>query len=332
MKKLNVAVIGTGNMGENHLRVYSKLKKVNLVGFVEKNKRILKKFQKEYKIEGFETSKELLKNKKVDAVSIAVPTKLHKSISLKFLKNGIPCLIEKPIASNIKDALAIKKIYKKNKTKILIGHIERFNPAVQSLKKMIRENTLGKVYSVNTLRVNPFPQRMKHIDIITDLAIHDLDIITYLLDQKPSRVYCVGKKTKKSDLIDYACIMLNFPKNQVGVVNVNRVTARKIRKLTIIGSKAIAEMDYFTQEISIFKKVSYLGLENFTDLLLAMSIGEEKIMRISKQEPLEIELEHFVDCVLKNKKPFVTIDDGIFALKLAKAAIKSSKTSRSVKI
>ncbi|MDP3765821.1 MAG: Gfo/Idh/MocA family oxidoreductase, partial [Nanoarchaeota archaeon] len=149
MAKLNVAVIGAGSMGKNHARVYSGLDNVNLVSVCDYNKETAKEIVKLYKINCYKNYKEMLKKEKIDAVSICVPTKLHKQVALDAIKSKINVLVEKPIAATTAEAKEIINAAAKNKVKLMVGHIEIFNPVVQELKKRIEKNELGNILQVH---------------------------------------------------------------------------------------------------------------------------------------------------------------------------------------
>ena len=181
MKNLNVAVIGAGSMGKNHARVYSDIDGAELVAISDIDNeagKIAAQFNAKY----YKSYKEMLNEEKLDAVSICVPTKLHKSVALDIIKNKINVLIEKPIAATIEEAREIIKAAEKSNIKLMIGHIEQFNPVVAELKKRIQRNELGKIMQVHCQRLSLFPQRIIDVGVIIDLAIHEIYVLKYLID------------------------------------------------------------------------------------------------------------------------------------------------------
>ena len=189
MDKLNVAVIGVGSMGKNHARVYSEMGNVELVAISDADKETAAAMAKKYKTKQYTDYREMLKKEKIDAVSVCVPTKLHKGIALDLIKSNVNVLVEKPIAADIEEAKSMISEAEKNKVKLMVGHIERFNPVVVELKKRIKGNELGKIYKVHCTRMGPSVHRIYDVGVIIDLAIHEIDVLMYIIDSKIKRVY-----------------------------------------------------------------------------------------------------------------------------------------------
>ena len=188
MKKFNAAVIGVGSMGKNHARVYSSIKDAELVAICDVNDES-KKIADEFNTKYYKNYKEMLSEEKLDAVSICVPTKLHKDIALDVIKSRINVLVEKPIAATTQEAREIIDAARRNNVKLMIGHIEQFNPVVAELKKRIQRNELGRIMQVHCQRLSLFPQRIIDVGVIIDLAIHEIYVLKYLIDSKIKRVY-----------------------------------------------------------------------------------------------------------------------------------------------
>jgi UDP-N-acetylglucosamine 3-dehydrogenase len=178
MNKLRVGVIGVGAMGKHHVRIYNGMRGVELVGVVDINKKTTKEVATEYNTEAFTDCENLLK-KDLDAVTIAVPTSLHKDIALKAANCGVHMLIEKPIAESLESADAIINAARRENLKLMIGHIERFNPAILKLKELISAGELGELLSISCRRVGPYAPRIRDVGIIIDLAVHDIDAISH---------------------------------------------------------------------------------------------------------------------------------------------------------
>ncbi|MEK6947491.1 MAG: Gfo/Idh/MocA family oxidoreductase, partial [Nanoarchaeota archaeon] len=175
--KLNVAVIGTGAMGKSHARVYSGIGTVNLVAVCDSDAERAKNVASEFKTNFYTDCMEMIKKEKIEAVSVCVPTKYHKDVAISLIRNKISVLVEKPITTNAEEAREMIGEAEKNKAKLMVGHIERFNPVVVELKKRIMKNELGKIYKVNCTRLSPFPKRVLDVGVIIDLAIHEIDIL-----------------------------------------------------------------------------------------------------------------------------------------------------------
>ena len=331
MKKLGVAVIGVGNMGRHHARVYFALKETDLIAVSDINEKTGKKIAKEFRCKYYKDYKEMLRREKnIEAVSIAVPTKAHKKVALEVIKFKKHLLIEKPIASNSQEAKEIIKAAKKAKVKLTVGHIERFNPAVQKLKEIIQKGVLGKVTSIIARRVGVFPPQGTDSNVIIDLAVHDIDIFNYLLFHQPTEVFALGRKVLTNHQEDSAEIFLSY--NGIsGFIQVNWITPVKIRTLSVTGSKGYAEMNYITQKLELYKSKYKKRIETFGEIVKFSKLIKKEI-KVNKKEPLLCELESFIKCIKKDKEPEVTGEDGLRALIIAEKAIESLTNNKVIKI
>ena len=208
---MRVGVIGGGAMGQHHIRNYSEMKDVELVGIcdTERNKAI--SLAKYYKTEPFFNPQELLKQE-LDAVSVVVPTTLHYSVAMDIIDSGTDLLVEKPIADTLENADKMIHAAHDSKVKFMVGHIERFNPAVSKLKEIVDSGKLGNIVSISTKRVGPFNPRIRDVGIIMDLAVHDIDVISYLYGKKIKEVYAIAGKNIHS-FEDHASILLKCDAN-----------------------------------------------------------------------------------------------------------------------
>ena len=308
---MRVGVIGIGSMGKNHLRVYSEMNQ-EIVGIADINIERGNFLAKKYNTKFFRDYRELLK-KDLDAVSIAVPTTLHKKVALDCMEKGINILIEKPIADTLRNALEIKAKAEKEDLKVMVGHIERFNPAIEKIKEMTGTGEMGELVSISAKRVGPYNPRIRDVGIIIDLGVHDIDIISYLYKDKVEYVYASAGSVIHN-FEDHASILLKFRNGHAGLIETNWLTPFKIRTLTMVGDRGIASIDYLVPSLKLYNE------------------KEEKYIRIEKKEPLKSELEHFIECIKKNKEPIVSIEDGKNALKIALSAIESYKKNKIIKI
>ncbi|WP_087036081.1 UDP-N-acetylglucosamine 3-dehydrogenase [Thermococcus litoralis] len=312
---LRVGVVGVGNMGFHHARIYSELARegrVELIGVADANFERAKEVAEKFKTRAFADYRELIKE--VDAVSIAVPTSLHKQVALEFIENGVHVLVEKPIAESIESAEEIIKAAKNNEVVLMVGHVERFNPGVLKLKEVLDEGLIGKVVTLTAKRVGPLPPQIKDVGVIVDLAVHDIDAMSFLLGDKVKSVYArAGSAKNPLELEDYAIIMLNFG-DATGIVETNWLTPHKVRTLSVVGTEGIAELDYITQKLVIYNHEWV------------------KEAKVNVKEPLRNELEHFVECVEKGAKPLVSGEEGLHALKVAIKALESAKSARIVDV
>ncbi len=315
-KKINVAVIGLGNMGKHHVRNYSEIQSANLVAVCDLQQEIVDDFSNKYQCNGYTNLTNMLSKEKIDAVSITAPTAFHFDIAKEVITSKINVLIEKPICDCSEKANLLTKLADQNDVTIMVGHIERFNPAVLKLKEIISEGKLGKVTSLISKRVGAFPAQIKDANVIIDLAVHDIDIFSYLLEKQPDQIYGNAGRALIDGREDYAEILLTYG-DQNGMMQVNWITPIRIRNLSITGTKGYAELNYMTQELKLFESNYHEDHDNFGDFIIKFGNPTEHIISIDKKEPLKEELIHFIDCVINKTAPLITGQDGILALNTA---------------
>ena len=308
IKQLRAGVIGVGAMGKNHARLYSELPYVELIGVADVNEPIATSIAQSYGCKPFADYNDLLVQN-LDAVSIVVPTTLHKKVALDAVQKGINVLVEKPIADTVENADEIIKAAREKGVKLMVGHTERFNPAIIKLKELIDNGLLGNIVSISAKRVGPYNPRIRDVGIVLDLGTHDIDIMSYLYGERIKEVYASAGTVVHSHE-DHAIITLNFDSGSSGVIDTNWLTPHKVRNLTVIGSQGIAEVDCIDETLRIFDQ------EWIRDA------------KIGKEEPLKLELLHFIDCVQHDKKPLVSGEDGRHALEVALAAVESARTGK----
>jgi UDP-N-acetylglucosamine 3-dehydrogenase len=312
MKKLKVAVIGIGFWGRNHVRVFQELPQTELVGICDVNTERVSALAKELKIEGYTDSNQLLKREDLDAVSICTWTTAHAEEATRALNAGKHVLVEKPIASTVPEAKKIVKLAKKKGLHLMVGFIERFNPGVQRVKEAINEGKIGTLVSATARRVSQWPERLGDIGVVKDTAIHDIDVMRYIFGEDPVAVYAKVGNLRHTKFEDYAQIMLSYKDNKTAFIETNWLTPYKTRSLIVTGSEAIISLDYLTQKITI------------------ETAGQTLTPRYEWKEPLKLELQHFADSILNNKEPLVTGVDGLKALMIAEAALKSTRNNRAI--
>ena len=322
---LKAAVIGVGSMGKNHARIYHELPNVNLVAVSDTNSERGKKVADEYQCSFYKDYTEMLHAEKLDIVSVCVPTALHHTVAASVMERGLHVMIEKPIATSLTEAEKLLSIAKKKKVILAVGHIERFNPAIKKIKQLIAENQLGKVISLSARRVGLFPPNIKDADVILDLAVHDIDIFSYLIGNQPDTVHASSGNGLIDTAADYAALLLGYGEVN-GIIEVNWITPVKIRTLDITGTKGYARLNYITQELTLFKNIYDREYDEYGDFVLKFGEPETEIIRVEKAEPLRLELADFIDSVHSKRAPAVTGLDGLNALRTAlKATGANSK-------
>ncbi len=325
---IRTAVIGTGNMGRNHVRVYSKLEGSELVAIADVSDEA-KSLAAKFGCSFYSNYLEMLDSEDLDAVSISVPTSLHRDVAIDCINRGVHVLIEKPIASTVEEASEIISAAKDRGLVLMVGHIERFNPAVQRLKDVMDEK-IGKPTSIIARRVGIFPPQIKDANVIIDLAVHDIDIFNYLLGSRPREVFAKSGDALKSGREDHAVITLSYEETDC-VVQVNWITPVKVRALAVTGTKGYGELSYVTQKLHFFEGSGENSYNDFEDLLLVGTPKETEV-NVDLVEPLVSELSHFIDCVENKTEPIVTGEDGLSALFIAIKAIESDNRGVPVRL
>jgi UDP-N-acetylglucosamine 3-dehydrogenase len=314
MKKLGVAVIGAGFWGRNHARVFKELEETELLAVCDLDAGRAKNLAKQFGVASYTSTRRMLKRSDVAAVSICTwSTSLAKE-ALKALKAGKHVLVEKPMATNVKQAEMLLKTADEEGLHITVGFLMRFIPGLQHIKRAVEDKTIGEIVCATAKRVSQWPERIGDVGVVKDTAIHDIDVTRYLFNEEPVAVYAKTGCMMHKKFEDYAQIMLTFEGGKSAFIEANWLTPYKTRTLVVTGSEGIMKLDYITQELTI---------EN---------VRETVQPRYPWQEPLKLELRHFANCVLGKEKPLITGVDGLKALMIAEAALKSSATSKAIKL
>jgi UDP-N-acetylglucosamine 3-dehydrogenase len=314
MKKLGVAVIGTGFWGRNHARVFKELAETELLAICDIDPERARNVANQFGVKPYTNTGNMLKNEDIEAVSICTwSTSLAKE-ALKALKAGKHVLVEKPMAANAKQAEQLINTAEREGLHLTVGFLMRFIPGLQRIRKEVESKTLGKPVCATAKRVSQWSDRIGDVGVVKDTAIHDLDVMRYVFNEDPVSVYAKTGNMRHKRFEDYAQIMLTFKGGQSAFIESNWLTPYKTRILTVTGSEAIMKLDYITQELTI---------ENAKETLQP---------RYTMQEPLKLELQHFAKCITSKEKPVITGMDGLKALRTAEAALKSSATGKVVKL
>ena len=314
MRKLGVAVIGTGFWGKNHARVFRELEETELLAICDIDASRAKAVAEQFGAKPYTSTSRMLRNKNIEAVSVCTwSTSLSKE-ALKALNAGKHVLVEKPMAANAKQAERLLQTAEKGGLHLTVGFLMRFIPGLRLIRKAVEDQSLGKVVCATAKRVSQWPERIGDVGVVKDTAIHDVDVMRYVFNEDPVEVYARTGSMRHRKFEDYAQIMLTFKSGKSAFIESNWLTPYKTRILVVTGSESIMKLDYITQELTI------------------ESASENLQPRLIQQEPLKLELQHFARCVAGKEKPVVTGIDGLKALQVAEAALKSSATGRAVKL
>ncbi|MGF3521552.1 MAG: Gfo/Idh/MocA family protein [Candidatus Bathyarchaeia archaeon] len=314
MKKLKVAVIGTGFWGKNHARVYKELPNTELVAICDVNAERAKTIAAQFGVKAYTNSAHMLKNSQIEAVSVCTWSTMLAKEALKALHAGKHVLVEKPMATNTQQAEKLLKTAEENGLQLTVGFLMRFIPGLQQIRDAVVNKKIGELVSATAKRVSEWPERIGDVGVVKDTAIHDIDVMRFVANEDPVSVYAKMGSMRHRKFEDYAQIMLTYEGGKSAFIESNWLTPYKTRLLSVTGSDAIMKLDYITQELWVESK------------------KETVQPRLPFQEPLKMELQHFAECVLEKKKPLVTGVDGLKALQIAIAAQKSSAKNVVVKL
>lgn len=308
---IRVGVIGVGNMGQHHTRILSMLKDVEFVGVADTNVERGIDTASKYRVRFFEDFRELLPH--VDAVCIAVPTRLHHTVGMTCLQAGIHVLIEKPIAASIAEAESLVNAAAESQRILQVGHIERFNPAFQELSKVLKTEEL---LALEAHRMSPYSNRANDVSVVLDLMIHDIDLLLELAAAPVVKLTASGSRASDSGYLDYVTATLGFANGIVATLTSSKVTHRKIRRIAAHCKNSLTEADFLNHEILIHRQTTANYMTDYGQVLYRQDGLIEKVYT-SNIEPLHAELEHFVNCVRGGNQPSVGGEQALKALRLA---------------
>jgi len=298
-KKIRVAVVGVGDFGRNHVRVYRELEEAELVGVVDTDAERARRVAEEFSTAVLAGVEALAG--RVDAVSVAVPTVEHSRVGCGLLEQGIDVLVEKPMSASVAEADALIAVAEKQRRVLQVGHLERFNPAVAAVEKVVSRPLFFEVH-----RLGVFSPRSLDIDVVYDVMIHDLDILLALVGAPVSDIKAVGIPVL-SDKVDIAHARIEFEGGAVANVTASRVSTERVRKMRFFQAHEYISLDY-TRQDALRVRVTEPGPQP--------QFAFEKLPT-QPEEPLRAELRSFLDCVRTRNRPRVDGPAGRRALELA---------------
>ncbi len=325
-------------MGGFHVRNYAQIDCAQLVAVAEPNEEARRRACAGTGAVEFSDWRELIEfgSDELDAISIACPSEYHAEVALEALAADLHVLVEKPIATTLPDALRMRGAAMEADRKLMVGHVERFNPAVAKLRELVADGRLGNVYRAHTTRVGPLPTRIQDTGVAIDLATHDLDVMQHVLDRQIGEIYADGGRFLHGSQEDLLTCMVRFgPKetgDTLGLLDVNWLTPEKKREIALIGENGLLRASYITQDVWFVESPS--APLHWDGLSMLRGDGEGAAVRFSlaKAEPLRAELEAFCRCVLDDTPEPVSAHDGVKALAAALAMRESAAVRRPVEL
>ena len=324
---VKVAVLGVGGLGQHHARIYAEMEQagdVEFVGLYDPNLERAREIAEKNGVRALESMEAALEQ--ADGVSIVTPTVTHHELASKFLKAGCHVLVEKPITDEADQAAELVQLAQENDRVLQVGHVERFNPVFDYLQSVAKEPRF-----IETHRLSPYPARSMDIGVVLDLMIHDLDIVLAFVDSPVKEVDGVGVPVLSASE-DIANARLKFENGCVANLTVSRVSPERMRKIRVFSggeTTSYVSLDYQKQEGYIYriaadgaeKSSLWQKLLHAKDSAIVSEFGGKKVVRepvpIAKDEPLKLELQHFVECVRERQTPKVSGEAGRQALEVA---------------
>ena len=318
MSKVKVGVIGVGRMGKYHVGILSELPEVELTTVVDIDSKSRKVIEENYGTPSFENYKDIYG--KVDAAVVAVPTGLHFPIAKDLLNAGIHVLLEKPCANNLDHARELFQIAEDKALILHVGHVERFNGAVQELHKIVDSPIF-----VECRRMGPFTDRIKDDGVVLDIMIHDIDIILNLIQSRVTKTFVLGASifSTKDDLVN---AQLEFENGCIANIVASRASQNQIRTLSVTQKDSFVVLDYTDQEIYVHRQSSSEHKLSKDSLRYKQESLVERIF-VHKDNPLKLELKHFLDCVTNGSPRKVAIDNELYSLEVALNILSQFKSN-----
>jgi len=300
---MKIVQIGIGGWGKNHIRILSELKVLSAVCDINSQKG--KEYAERFFVKHYESLDDLLKNEKFDGAIIATPTSTHLEIAVKLLNAKKHVFVEKPMTYKSEEGEKLIKIAEKNKVILTCGYIERFNSAVETVKKIVKEKKFGDLIMLEFHRENKMPDHIKDIGIIHDTSVHDIDTANWLFDEMPIVVFAkAGKINHEHE--DFASVMLGYKKDKVAIITSNWISPKKVRTFSAICTNATMTSDFISQKIKIVRE------------------KESEVIQIEK-ESLLLEIKNFLETIENKAELLVKPQQAVNVTKIAEAALLSSQ-------
>jgi len=301
---MKIVQIGAGGWGKNHTRILSQLGVLSAI--CDANSQRSKEYGEKYSVNHYESLDDLLISEEFDGAFVVTPTSTHTEIATKLLEAKKHVFVEKPMTYKSEDGEKLAKLAEKNKVILTCGYIERFNPAVDVVKKFVKEKKFGDLVMLEFHRENRMPLHIKDVGIIYDTSVHDIDTANWLFDDMPHVVFARAGKIKHEHE-DFASIMLGYKDDKVAIISSNWITPKKVRKFNAVCTDAIISSDFITQEIIVEK------------------IDETETVQNEKQEPLLLEIQSFLGTIEGKNEQVVKSQEAVNVTKIAEAALLSSQ-------
>ncbi len=317
--KLRVGIIGVGAMGSHHARVYGELPDAELVAVADSDEARRSEIQRAQPVRAYADYERMLDEEELDAVTVAVPTRLHLEVGMACIERGVPLLIEKPLAAEVEQGLRLRDAAEAGQVPLLAGHIERFNPAVVELARRLEQGEAGRLLQVQAQRVGPFFPRERDVGVVHDLATHDIDVLRHLVGSDVANVQAEIQSGIRTEHEDALSAVLRFDNGVIGTLDVNWLSPVKKRELRVLGERGVFTLDYTSQQLTF----SPASIEAPADIDAAEV--NAALIAVERREPLRAELESFLRVARREETPRVDATNAIETMRIVDALIESAK-------
>lgn len=307
LSHVRVGVVGVGHLGVHHARVYSEILGARLVGVVDIDEERVHSVAENLGVPAYTDLDTFLADAKPDALSIVVPTSKHLEVSRKAMEKGVHLLIEKPVTASTEEAEELLRIASDRNLILQVGHIERFNGAVQHVSELIEDPIF-----IQSRRMGPFSPRISDVGVVLDLMIHDVDIILSMVQSPIADISAMGRCVR-TEHEDIASAQIQFQNGTIAHILVSRVSEKRMRTLEITEPQRYLMVNYETQDVTLHHCVQQQGRG-------LVEVVEHPVF--PKREPLKLELQDFVGCIIEGRQPLVGLRDGKRALEVCVAMLR----------
>jgi UDP-N-acetylglucosamine 3-dehydrogenase len=328
-RELRIGLAGLGSMGRNHLRVLASRRDIRLVAIADPVAAALSAAVASSGAQAFDEPLAMIAEAELDALIVAAPTTSHVPLALAAIDRDIAVLVEKPLAESAEEGERIVTAARRRGVPVQVGHVERFNPAVLELGRLIKAGWLSSIYSIASRRAGPFPARIRDVGVTIDLATHDADILSWIAGERPSRVYAETAQRIHASHEDLLFGLLHFPSGATGMLDVNWLTPAKRRQLVVVGEEGMFELDYLTQRLT-FTRATDTTNPRLIGGYAPTFEGDVAELPVVSGEPLAAEIEAFLRVVREGGRPLVDAEDGLWAVAIATSLLTAAATGQAV--
>jgi UDP-N-acetylglucosamine 3-dehydrogenase len=328
-RELRVGLAGLGSMGRNHLRILAGRRDIRLVAVADPVAEALEAAVTASGAQPFDQPMAMIAEAELDALVIAAPTTAHVPLALAAIDRNVAILVEKPLAESAEEGERIVSAARTRGVPVQVGHVERFNPAVIELGRLLDDGWLSTVYSIASRRAGPFPARIRDVGVTIDLATHDADILSWIAGERPSRVYAETAQRIHASHEDLLFGLLHFPSGATGMLDVNWLTPAKRRQLVVVGEEGMFELDYLTQRLTFTRSTDTTDPRLIGGYAPTFE-GDVAELPVVSAEPLAAEIDAFLRVVREGGRPIVDAEDGLWAVAIATSLLTAAATGQAV--